>query len=96
MTLPLAILAFLVGLVLLERGADLFTDQVGEAAKRGVAALVRPLTIDRTTRAFDVPFLLGLSLLTALLFFRPRLSRPSGTLLLALYAFYLYANYAWK
>lgn len=63
----------------------------------GLAALIRPLPADSVTLGFDVPFLIGITgLLTLGFFFRKRLFRVEGAILLALYAFYLWYNFAVK
>ena len=58
----------------------------------GIAALVSPLPVDSATLAFDLPVLVGLSALVALLFNRPRLGRGTGALLLSLYVLHLLYN----
>ncbi|MBI2887660.1 MAG: sodium:calcium antiporter [Chloroflexi bacterium] len=59
----------------------------------GLAALVAPLVVDEATRAFDVPFLVSVTLLTALLFLRQSIGRGAGVALLVLYMSYLYVNF---
>lgn len=55
----------------------------------GVAALIRPLPIDRPTRLFDLPVLIGTTALLAVLLTRQRLGRRVGIGLLILYVAYL-------
>ena len=59
----------------------------------GLAALATPLALDDQTKAFDVPFLVGVTLLTALFFLRDSIGRRAGALLLALYIIYIYVNF---
>lgn len=58
-------------------------------AALGVAALIRPLAIDRPTRLFDLPVLLGTTALLAMLLMRRVVGRRAGVGLLALYVAYL-------
>lgn len=58
-------------------------------AALGLAALIRPLALDRTTRAFDVPVLLGATALLCALLLRPSVGRRAGVALLVLYVAYL-------
>ncbi|MCR4406624.1 MAG: sodium:calcium antiporter [Anaerolineae bacterium] len=62
----------------------------------GIAALVRPLSVDTATLAFDLPVLVGLTALVTLFFNRPRLGRGTGALLLSLYVLYLLYNFVLK
>lgn len=62
----------------------------------GITALVQPLALDSQTRAFDVPFLLGSTLLLTLLLFFKKIGRLAGIVLLALYIFYLVYNLVFK
>ncbi|MGQ9629048.1 MAG: sodium:calcium antiporter [bacterium] len=62
----------------------------------GVTASVQPLGADGETAAFDLPFLVCVSALICLLFLRRQLHIPEGLLLLGLYAFYIYYNFAVK
>jgi cation:H+ antiporter len=58
-------------------------------AALGVAALIRPLTIDRQTRLFDLPVLLGTTALLAALLMRRSVGRWAGVGLLVIYVAYL-------
>jgi len=58
-------------------------------AALGVAALIHPLTIDRPTRLFDLPVLLGTTALLVLLLARRAVGRWAGVGLLVLYVAYL-------
>lgn len=58
-------------------------------AALGVAALIRPLAIDRPTRLFDLPVLLGTTALLAALLMRQSVGRRAGVGLVALYLAYL-------
>lgn len=58
-------------------------------AALGVAALIRPLAIDRPTRLFDLPVLLGTTGLLAALLMRRSVGRWAGAGLLAVYVAYL-------
>jgi cation:H+ antiporter len=55
----------------------------------GLAALIRPLAVDRPTRLFDLPVLLGTTALLAVLLCRARIGRWAGAVLLTLYVAYL-------
>ncbi len=58
-------------------------------AALGVAALIRPLPVDRATRLFDVPVLLGTTALLATMLMRRAIGRWAGVGLLILYGGYL-------
>jgi cation:H+ antiporter len=58
-------------------------------AALGAAALIRPLAIDRPTRLFDLPVLLGTTALLAALLMRRSVGRWAGVGLLAVYVAYL-------
>jgi cation:H+ antiporter len=58
-------------------------------AALGVAALIRPLAIDRPTRLFDLPVLLGTTALLVVLLAQRAIGRWAGVGLLALYVAYL-------
>ncbi len=58
-------------------------------AALGIAALVRPLTLDRPTRAFDLPVLVGATALLTLLLTRRSVGQWAGAGLLTLYIAYL-------
>ena len=62
----------------------------------GVAAVASPLMLDRATLMFDLPFLIGLTLLVVVMQRGSRLVRAEGALLLAAYAFYLLYNFTLK
>jgi cation:H+ antiporter len=62
----------------------------------GLAAVASPLALDSTTLAFDLPFLLGLTLLVVVMQRGSRLVRAEGAVLLAAYAFYLLYNFVLK
>lgn len=55
----------------------------------GLAALIAPLAVDGPTRAFDVPVMLGVTAILALLLWRRSIGRWAGVGLLALYVTYL-------
>ena len=55
----------------------------------GLAACIRPLTVDRATRLFDLPVLVGTTALLAALLARRSIGRWAGMGLLALYVGYL-------
>lgn len=58
-------------------------------AALGLAALIRPLPVDRATRFFDLPVLVGTTALLAALLLRRVVGRGAGAGLLALYVAYL-------
>ena len=62
----------------------------------GVAAVASPVTLDRATLAFDLPFLVGLTLLLIVMQRGSRLVRVEGAMLLAAYLFYLLYNFVLK
>lgn len=62
----------------------------------GVAALIRPLPVDRATLAFDVPVMVGVTVLTAWMLGRRRAGRAEGFALIGIYVIYLVANLAFK
>ncbi len=62
----------------------------------GVAALIRPLPVDRATLVFDVPVMIGVTALTAWMLGRRRAGRAEGFLLMGIYIIYLVANFAFK
>ena len=62
----------------------------------GVAAAASPLMLDRTTLMFDLPFLIGLTLLVVVMQRGSRLVRVEGAMLLAAYTFYLLYNFVVK
>jgi cation:H+ antiporter len=62
----------------------------------GLAAVASPVTLDRATLAFDLPFLLGLTSLVVVMQRGSRLVRAEGAALLAVYAFYLLYNFTLK
>jgi cation:H+ antiporter len=55
----------------------------------GIAALIRPLTVDRTTRLIDLPILLGTTALLAAMLAWRSVGRWAGIVLLVLYGGYL-------
>lgn len=59
----------------------------------GLAALVQPIQIEASTLRFDVPALLGCTMLLAAMLFQPRIPRWQGAALLVLYAAYLGAAF---
>jgi cation:H+ antiporter len=62
----------------------------------GVAAVASPLILDRAILMFDLPFLIGLTLLVVVMQRGPRLVRAEGAALLAAYTFYLLYNFTLK
>ena len=62
----------------------------------GVAAVASPLMLDRATLMFDLPFLIGLTLLVVVMQRGSRLVRAEGAALLAAYTFYLLYNFTLK
>ena len=62
----------------------------------GLAALAAPVVADGQTVRFDIPVLLGSTLLLSLLFWRQRLHWRTGLLLLLLYAGYLAYQFVGK
>jgi len=62
----------------------------------GVAALVRPLPVDRATLVFDVPVMVGVTALTAWLLGRRRAGRLEGFLLITIYVMYLVVNFVFR
>ncbi|MDO8671009.1 MAG: sodium:calcium antiporter [Dehalococcoidia bacterium] len=62
----------------------------------GLAAVIQPLYVDQATLAFDVPVLIGVSTLMAVMFLRQQLHRLEGAILLSLYVAYLVYNFAFK
>ena len=62
----------------------------------GVAAVASPLMLDRATLMFDLPFLIGLTLLVVVMQRGSRLVRAEGAVLLAAYTFYLLYNFTLK
>jgi cation:H+ antiporter len=62
----------------------------------GVAAVASTLMLDRATLTFDLPFLIGLTLLVVVMQRGSRLVRAEGAMLLAAYTFYLLYNFTLK
>ncbi|MHB8758319.1 MAG: sodium:calcium antiporter [Bacillota bacterium] len=62
----------------------------------GIAALVRPLPVDRATLVFDVPVMIGVTVLAAWMLGRRRAGRVEGFVLIGIYIIYLVANLAFK
>jgi cation:H+ antiporter len=62
----------------------------------GVAAVASPMMLDRATLMFDLPFLIGLTLVVVVMQRGSRLVRAEGAALLAAYTFYLLYNFALK
>ena len=62
----------------------------------GVAAVASPMMLDRATLMFDLPFLIGLTLLVVVMQRGSRLVRAEGAVLLVAYVFYLLYNFTLK
>lgn len=59
----------------------------------GLSALATPLVVDASTRTFDLPFLVDITLVVTLLMLRGAVGRLAGATLLGLYITYLYVNF---
>jgi len=64
------------------------------SANAGLIALVHPLNTAGTVLTVHWPFFLGTMLIVAAAFYRGKVDRPTGVLLLGAYAAYWVANYA--
>ncbi|WP_435069121.1 sodium:calcium antiporter [Haloplanus sp. C73] len=64
------------------------------SANAGLIALVHPLNTAGTVMTVHWPFFFGTMLVVALAFYRGKVGRPTGVLLLGAYAAYWVANYA--
>jgi cation:H+ antiporter len=64
------------------------------SANAGLIAMVRPLNTAGTVVTVHWPFFFGTLLIVAIAFYRGKVGRPTGALLLAAYAAYWVANYA--
>ena len=64
------------------------------SANAGLIALVHPLNTSGTVVTVHWPFFLGTMLVVAVAFYRGKVGRPTGFLLLGAYAAYWVANYA--
>jgi cation:H+ antiporter len=64
------------------------------SANAGLIALVHPLNTSGTVVTVHWPFFFGTMLVVAAAFYRGKVGRPTGVLLLGAYAAYWVANYA--